>query len=350
MREAQRPAIAPPQLRPVEPGADENVYLRTYLGPFATWLDEPDITEILVNRPGEVWIERAGAARMERHDVAAVDERLLERLAQQIARISHQGVSRASPLLAAVLPNGARVQMLLPSVTRGGIALAMRKHVVNDLSLDDYADMGAFQQTNVAPEPTPNTSAALRAARDRGELHRFLRDAVARRRTILISGGTSSGKTTLLNALLKEVPDHERVILIEDTPEIKSARDNLLGLTAASGSEGAARVGVDDLMRASLRMRPDRLILGELRGAETVAFLRAINTGHPGSLSTIHASTPEGAFEQLALMCLQANFGLSRRDTLLYAQSMIDIVVQLGRADGRRAVEAVIESREIVID
>jgi type IV secretion system protein VirB11 len=169
----------------------------------------------------------------------------------------------------------------------------------------------------------------------------FFRAAVAARKTILISGGTSSGKTTLLNALLKEIPKHERLISIEDTPEIRLSGDNALGLVAVASDQGEARVTVDDLMRASLRMRPDRLIVGELRGSETVTFLRAINTGHPGSISTVHANSPQGAFEQIAFMCMQAGLGLGRQETMDYARSMIDVIIQLDRHSGQRAISCV---------
>ena len=165
--------------------------------------------------------------------------------------------------------------------------------------------------------------------------------AVAARKTILISGGTSSGKTTLLNALLKEIPKHERLIAIEDTPEIRLGSDNALGLVAVAGDQGEAKVTVDDLMRASLRMRPDRLIVGELRGSETVTFLRAINTGHPGSISTVHANSPQGALEQIAFMCMQAGLGLGRQETRDYARSMIDVIIQLDRKSGQRAISCV---------
>jgi type IV secretion system protein VirB11 len=319
------------------PGDASNIYLASYLTPFAEWLDAGDVTEILVNRPGEVWVERIGAAEMERHDALSVDATLLERLAHQIARINHQGVSRETPLLAATLPGGTRVQMVLPPATRGDVALAMRKHVVHDLTLDDYLRSCAF--SGAAPHTNDHASLDVKLAD--GDILGFLRDAVAARKTILLSGGTSSGKTTLLNALLKEIPLHDRVIAIEDTPEIKLARPNAVGLVAVAGDQGEARVNIDDLMRASLRMRPDRLIVGELRGPETVTFLRAINTGHPGSLSTVHASSPDGAFEQIALMCMQAGLGLSRDETVHYARSMIDIVVQMEKRAGQRAITAV---------
>ncbi len=319
-------------------GAPCNIYLSSYLAPFAQWLDAGDVTEILVNRPGEVWTERIGAAEMECHEAPSIDAQLLERLAHQIARINHQGVSRETPLLAAVLPGGARVQMVLPPATRGDVALAIRKHIVHDLTLEDYLAAGGFSHPTPAQGSNAGSHALLTAKLDNGDTLSFLRDAVAARKTILLSGGTSSGKTTLLNALLKEIPAHERVIAIEDTPEIKLGRPNAIGLVAVAGDQGEARITIDDLMRASLRMRPDRLIVGELRGNETVTFLRAINTGHPGSLSTVHASSPDGAFEQIALMCMQAGLGLSRTETIHYAKSMIDIVVQMDRRAGRREI------------
>jgi type IV secretion system protein VirB11 len=319
-------------------GDASNIYLASYLAPFAEWLEAIDVTEILVNRPSEVWIERIGAAQMERHDVPSIDAQLLERLAHQIARINHQGVSRETPLLAAVLPGGARVQMALPPATRGDIALAIRKHIVHDLTLEDCLKSGGFSQLNAASGSNADLQLSLTKKLENGNVLGFLRGAVAARKTILLSGGTSSGKTTLLNALLKEIPAHERVIAIEDTPEIKLGRPNAIGLVAVTGDQGEARINIDDLMRASLRMRPDRLIVGELRGHETVTFLRAINTGHPGSLSTIHASSPDGAFEQIALMCMQAGLGLSRAETIHYAKSMIDIVVHTDKRAGRREI------------
>ncbi|MEY3915902.1 MAG: P-type transfer ATPase VirB11 [Pseudomonadota bacterium] len=318
-------------------GDAENVYLNSYLAPFREWLTCDDVTEILVNRPREVWVERLGCAQMERHDAPQVDGQLLERLAHQIARINHQGVSRESPLLAAILPGGARVQMVLPPATRGDVALAIRKHRLQDMTLESYFEQSALPSVRSAADDGPILAALLQKQDYLG----FFRAAVAARKTILISGGTSSGKTTLLNALLKEIPQHERVISIEDTPEIRLSSDNALGLVAVAGDQGEAQVTVDDLMRASLRMRPDRLIVGELRGGETVTFLRAINTGHPGSITTVHANSPQGAFEQIAFMCMQAGLGLGRLETMEYARSMIDVVIQLDRHSGQRAISCV---------
>ena len=176
----------------------------------------------------------------------------------------------------------------------------------------------------------------------------FLRRAVRQRQTILISGGTSTGKTTFLNALLGEIPAHERIILVEDTPEIRLRGANGLGLVAVKGELGEALVSTEELLQAALRLRPDRIVLGELRGREAVSFLRAINTGHPGSFTTIHANSPNGALEQLALMVMQAGLGLTRADTLTYARSMIDVIVQLDRVDGQRRIAAISATQDLV--
>lgn len=318
-----------------------NVYLNSYLAPFGEWLAADDVTEILVNRPNEVWVERLGVAQIERFNAPQINRQLLERLAHQIARTNHQGVSRENPLLAAILPGGARVQMVLPPATRGEPALAIRKHRLHDMTLENYLEQSDFSSFNDESRSEADLRALLRRYVQQNDIIGFFREAIASRKTILISGGTSSGKTTLLNALLKEIPKNERIIVIEDTPEIQLGSDNALGLVAVAGDQGEARVTIDDLMRASLRMRPDRLIVGELRGRETVTFLRAINTGHPGSISTVHANSPNGALEQIAFMCMQAGLGLGRQETIEYARSMIDIIVQLDRKSGQRRISSV---------
>jgi type IV secretion system protein VirB11 len=170
----------------------------------------------------------------------------------------------------------------------------------------------------------------------------MLAAAVRARKNILVAGGTSTGKTTFLNALLREVPAEQRLILIEDTPELYIKHPNAVGLLAARGMLGEAQVNANDLLSASLRMRPDRIILGELRGEEAFAFLRAINTGHPGSMTTVHADSPERAIEQIVLLTLQAGTQLSRDDVRHYIKSTVDIFVQLTRVAGRRRVAEVV--------
>ena len=315
----------------------EGVYLNAYLRPFRRWLDREDVSEIIVNRPGELWLEKAGAMHLQRLDAPEIDDLLVRRLAEQVARATHQGISRERPLLAATLPDGARVQFVAPPATRSGWAMSIRRHRLVDLPLSAYAAGPIFD--------APVTEAIDPAAQPL----EYLRQAVAERRTILVSGGTSSGKTTFLNALLREVPADERIILIEDTPEIRLPSFACLGLVAVRGELGEARVDTDALLQASLRLRPDRIVLGELRGTEAVSFLRAINTGHPGSFSTIHANSPAGALEQLGLMVMQAGLGLSRSDTLAYARSVIDVVVQLDRRGGSRAVVDILDLRSPIL-
>lgn len=310
-----------------EPG----VYLRTYLRPFAAWLEQPDVTELIVNRPGELWVERAGGREMARIEVPEIDDTLLSRLATQIARFSHQGVNRENPLLGATLPSGERVQLVSPPATRRHWALAIRRHVTVDLTLDTFRRGG--QEPAVAEALDPGLAEADPIA--------FLRQAVRQRRTVLVSGGTSSGKTTFLNALLKEVPANERIVAVEDAAEVLLTQPNALGLVAVKGALGQAQVDVNDLLQAALRLRPDRIIVGEVRGPEAVTFLRAINTGHPGSFTTVHANSPEGALEQLALMVMQAGLPMSRRDTIDYVSSLVDVVVQLRREGGERRIAGI---------
>jgi type IV secretion system protein VirB11 len=304
----------------------KSVYLEAYLAPFKDWLERESVTEILVNRPGEIWIEDATQSTMQRIAHPGVDDQLLQRLAEQVARVSHQGINREHPLLAATLPDGARIQLCGPPATRGHWALAIRRHRLVNLRLDDY-DRGPIAKAAPKPQPDP-----VNAPID------FLRDAVQRRCTILVSGGTSSGKTTFLNAMLREIPAEDRVVLVEDTAELRLPNANGVGLIAVKGELGEAKVSADDLLQAALRLRPDRIVLGELRGRETVSFLRAINTGHPGSFSTVHANSPKGALEQIALMAMQTGIGMGRRETIDYAASVIDIIVQLDRVDGKRGI------------
>jgi len=316
-------------------------YLRHHLEPIGFLLKRDDVTDLYVNRPGEIWAETLGGL-IERHDVTALDSAMLARLVSQIAAFSYQGINREHPLLSAILPDGSRVQVVAPPAARGAMALAIRKHVSADMSLDDYVAAGAFHEAVQNATDRGNIQDELRACRMRGDLPGLLRTAVKARRNILVSGGTSTGKTTFLNALIREIPDKERLITIEDTPELRTRHANAVGLLAARGVLGEAQVTADDLVSASLRMRPDRIILGELRGPEAYAFLRAINTGHPGSMTTVHADSTNGAVEQIALLILQGGSRLSRQDVLDYVRGSIGVFVQLARVAGRRHVTEVV--------
>jgi type IV secretion system protein VirB11 len=311
-------------------------FLELYLQPLARYLSCPDVTDIYVNGPGDVWVERLGGA-MEHHDHPELDDAHLWRLALQMASQSHQGISARHPLLAATLPDGARVQIVAPPATRGGMVLAIRRHVASTIGLDAFGgDPAMGDATDQTPSPHLD-----RAPVEGGALS-GLADAVRARRNIIISGGTSSGKTTLLNALLREIPADERLIVIEDTPELRIPHQNSVGLVAVRGRQGEAEVTAEHLLQAALRMRPDRIIMGELRGPEAFIFLRAINTGHPGSLTTIHADSPERAIVQLAMMALQAGAGISYPELQALVRDMVDVVVQVDRVNGRRRITQVL--------
>ena len=320
---------------------EKGVYLDAYLRPLAEWLGREDVTDILINAPGEVWIETVGG-ETQRHAAPELTDSTLWRLATQIAAAAHQGVSREHPLLAATLPDGARVQIVAPPATRGPMAIAIRKHVVADLGLDDYASIGAFDEVkSVGLDDLSSVDSELEALLHARDVSGFLKMAVRSRKNIIVSGGTSTGKTTFLNALVKEIPLGERLIVIEDTAEVRLGHPNAVGLIAARGSLGEARIGVDDLLQASLRMRPDRIILGELRGAEAYSFLRAVNSGHPGSITTVHADNPRAAIDQIALMVLQAGANLGRAEIAEYVAGVVDVAVQLTRRDGKRKVSEI---------
>lgn len=318
----------------------ELVYLDSYLAPFAPYLTRESVTDIYVNRPGELWIETLGGVP-ERIEAPSLTRVALTRLAKQIAAVNAQGINRQRPLLSATLPDGSRVQVVLPPATRGEVAIAIRRHVVADMSLNDYADP---PEAPLAIPTTPH--AASKTDSDPTNTAGKLRAAVIARRNILISGGTSAGKTTFLNALLKEIPADERLIFIEDTPELRMTHANAVGLLAARGEQGEAEVSTEDLLVASLRMRPDRIILGEMRGREALTFLRAVNTGHPGSLSTIHADSAERAIDQLVLLVMQTGTKMEWEDVERYVRRSVDLIVQLGRRSGVRQIESVLDLRK----
>lgn len=318
--------------------APTGVYLGAYLAPLAPYLERGDVTDIYINRPGELWVEALGGT-IERHDIPALDEKTLLRLARQVASWSHQGISRSQPLLSARLPGGERIQFVLPPATREGPAVAIRKFARSGIGIDHYSVEPDSRSTDVE-SGRASLRRALKAELERGGNAACLRAAVARRANILISGGTSTGKTTFLNALLAEVSDAERLVLIEDTAELHLGQPNCVGLLAVRGKLGEADVTANDLVTASLRLRPDRIIIGELRGDEAFAFLRAVNSGHPGSMTTIHADSPTSARTQLALLCHTA--GISDDVVRLLTSETIDVYVQLIRQTGVRQIGAVL--------
>lgn len=315
--------------------------LRTHLLPLQKWLEQSDVTEISVNRAKEIWIARQGQPYMERHDTDNLTHEVLLELAQQVATSTEQEVSKEKPLLSAELPNSYRIQFVLPPAAGRNVVLSIRKPAVLDMSLDDYESKGAFTLTNQISMLERETENTLRAVYAQREFGRFLRLAVKLRKNILISAGTDTGKTTLLNAMLKEIPDHERLIIIEDARELRPPQINVVRLFYSRGEQGLAQVNAQELCEATLRLRPDRILLGELRGKEAFTYLRTINSGHPGSITTIHSDSPRLAFEQLALMVMQGFPSIDKALVIDYVRSIIPIVIQLKRSEGKRYISEI---------
>ena len=317
------------------------VYLKQYMRLFETYLNDPDISEICVNKPGGLWIEKAGEPEMLFIENKDITDDILWRLGRLVANYTDQSIAANKPLLSASLPSGERIQFATPPVSRFGVALSIRKQVMRDLSLGDYREMGAFESLKESSACKTGINQTLQSHLDAGEYQDFISAAIRAKKNIIVSGGTSTGKTTLLNAILKEIEPHERIVTIEDTPEVMPPQKNHVSLLASKGDQGQSKVTIQDLLEASLRFRPDRILLGELRGKEAYSFLRAVNTGHPGSITTIHADTPQGALEQICLMVMQANLGLTHDQIMAYISSIIDVVIQLKRIGGKRTISEI---------
>lgn len=306
--------------------------LATYLAPLKQYFDLDGVTEISINRPGELWVEQYG--RMQRYDAPALDLEHLKALGRLIAQSTEQKLSEENPLLSANLPEGYRVQVVFPPACEARtVVMSIRKQSILNYNLNEYEKLGAFKETVVGKREN-TADAELQALLDARDIKGFIRTAVLARKNIIVSGGTSTGKTTFFNAMLKEIPAEERVITCEDAREIMLDHlPNHVHLIASKGGQGRAQVNVQDLIEACLRLRPDRLMLGELRGKEAFSFLRAVNTGHPGSISTLHADTPELAIEQLILMVMQAGLGLDRDQIKQYIESVVHVIIQLKRGE-----------------
>lgn len=315
-----------------------SIALHHYLAPLAVWLNDPAVSEVSINAPEEVFIERGGM--ITQHHVAALHHYWLQGLADLIARFSGQRLSEVEPLLSAQLPGGHRIQIIIPPACEPEkIILSIRKQVLHDMSLDEYTAMNAF--TNTKPHPIKSHRQHVPSDADdellaelfsQGDYLQFLKLAITTKKNILISGGTSTGKTTLLNACLKEIPHDERIITLEDVREVNISHHNTVHLLASKGEQGTAKATMTQLIEASLRLRPDRIILGELRGKEAADFINATATGHDGSISSIHASSPTLAFMRLVHMVkLNPAMNLSRDDILADLHHLIDVVVQIKR-------------------
>jgi pilus assembly protein CpaF len=295
--------------------------LATGLGPLEPLLADPAVDEVLVNGCEPVYVERGG--RLDRTAIAFESEADLLHAIERILSPLGRRVDEASPLCDARLPDGSRVNVIIPPLSLGGPCLTIRRFRPRGFSLDDLVETGTM------PQPVAG----------------FLAACVAARASLLVSGGTGSGKTTTLNALSGAIPGEERIVTIEDAAELRLRQQHVVRLEARPPNlEGRGEITIRQLVRNALRMRPDRIVVGEVRGAEALDMLQALNTGHDGSLTTVHANSPADALRRIETLALMAGIGLPHAAVREQAASAIEIVVHQARlADGARVVESVAE-------
>jgi pilus assembly protein CpaF len=290
-------------------------------GPLEPLLREDAVTEIMVNAFDRIYVEREG--RIERTDAAFVDNAHLLRIIDKIVSQVGRRVDEASPMVDARLPDGSRVNAIVPPLALKGPTLTIRKFSRDPYTMDDLINFGSL---------TPQAA-------------QFLAACVKGKLNVLISGGTGSGKTTMLNALSSFVPHDERIVTIEDAAELQLQQDHVITLESRPPNiEGQGEIRIRELVRNSLRMRPDRIIVGEVRGPETLDMLQAMNTGHEGSLTTIHANSPRDALSRLETLVMTAGVELPHRAIREQISSAFDLLVQISRlVDGSRRVTHITE-------
>ena len=307
------------------------LYEISKLGPA---LASADVIELCVNRPGEIWVEtRAGWRREERAELTQLWGR---GFSLAVATFSGQKVSPEQPVLSATLPGGERVQIVIPPATaEGTISVTIRKPSTGAMGLETLGAGGLFDDTRA---PVGRAAVAeLLALYEARQWMPFLRLAVKERQNILISGATGSGKTTLSKALIAEIPADERILTIEDTPELVIPQANHVRLFYSMGGQGVSKAGPKQLLESGLRMRPDRILLQELRDGTAFYYIRNVNSGHPGSITTVHADSCSLALEQMTLLVKESDGGsdLARDDIRALLTALVDVVVQCKRVGGK---------------
>ena len=297
------------------------VRLATGLGPLEPLLADPSVDEVMVNGPGDVWVERRGV--VERAPAAFASETELLHAIERVLAPLGRRVDEASPMCDARLPDGSRVNVIVPPLAVDGACMTIRRFRPQGFGLEDLVANGTL----------PLAVAS------------FLGDCVRARASILISGGTGSGKTTTMNALSGAIPEGERIVTVEDAAELALRQEHVVRLEARPPNvEGRGEVTIRALVRNALRMRPDRIVVGEVRGAEALDMLSALTTGHEGSLTTVHAGSPEEALRRIETLALMAGLGLPHEAIRDQVVAAIELVVQQRRTpDGRREVASVAE-------
>jgi type IV secretion system protein VirB11 len=302
-----------------------------------------DVTELCINSPREAFIETSTGWRREALPFA--DFSWCKRLAKLVAHATRQRVDETSPLLSAWLPSGERVQIVLPPATSADcVVITIRRPSETVWSLDELAQRGLFARTQRATTELDSTEEELLELLSKEDHKAFVRKAVRARLNILVSGPTGAGKTTFAKAIVREIPSDERLVVIEDTKElVLDSHANHVRLFYSKGEQGLAKVKPTELLEACLRLRPDRILLAELRGSEAYEYLRNVNSGHPGTITSVHAASAELAFEQLVLLVKQSPGGrdLSREDIKQLLYLLVDVVIQFGVERQHRFVKEI---------
>lgn len=314
------------------------------LAPLSRWLNDPLVSEILLNKPQEIYVEKKGV--LERYVVSELTEHFLTMLFRLIANENHQELSEQKPLLSASLLDGSRIQIVLPPTAKNH-TLAIRRRVIKNFTLHDYKRINFYSQARGFDLRDGGVALfdgdkKLVEFYDKKDWHQFILLAIKLKKNIVISGGTSSGKTTFLNACLSYLSLQERIIILEDTREIIIPHPNKVQLLVSKGQQGVAKLNLQDLLQCCLRLRPDRIICGEIRGKEVLDFLSACSTGHEGGFTTIHAGNPRIAFMRMMQMYKLNNVPfMSDKDIMRELHEVIDIVVQLSKINGKRLVHSI---------
>ncbi len=297
-------------------------------GPLERLLADDSVTEIMVNGPAEVWVERQG--RLYETTVRFKDESHLRRIINKMVAQVGRRIDESSPMVDARLPDGSRVNAVLPPLSLSGPLVTIRKFSQHRLDMAELVKLGTIST----------------------EVVEFLDRCVRAELNILISGGTGTGKTTFLNALSSSIPDSDRIVTIEDAAELRLNQRHVLRLEARPKNiEGEGEIAIRELVRNSLRMRPERIIVGEVRGAEALDMLQAMNTGHDGSLSTVHANAPRDALARIETMVLMAGYDLPVRAIRQQVASALDMLIHLERLeDGSRRVTSIVEVQRMESD
>jgi len=317
--------------------------LELNLRPLRPILADPEVTELCINRPNEAFIEtRSG---WEHRALPFADFDWCRRLAKLIANSTRQRVDEQTPLLSASLTTGERAQIVLPPATTAGtVAITLRRPSETVWSIEELAQRGIFRATRRATNALDETEQALLKLLSAQQYEAFMRLAVRSRKNILVSGPTGSGKTTWTKALIREIPSTERLVTIEDASElVLDTHPNHVRLFYSKDDQGLARVTPKQLLESCLRMKPDRILLAELRAEEAFDYLRNVNSGHPGSITSIHAGSCELALEQLVLLVKQSPGGreLARRDIKSLLYLLVDVVIQFGVERHQRFIKEI---------